>query len=283
VRVLITGGRGQVGSEIPALLDHHEHLCTDHAELDLGDRDRIEQVVGSYAPDVVINCGAFTDVDGAESRPDDAMRINGLAVRWLAIAAGRVGAHMVHVSTDYVFDGTKDGPYDEWDPPAPVSVYGRTKLAGELELARHAPSATLVRTAWVFGRRGRNFVDTILDRAIDGQPLRVVDDQRGSPTYAPDLAAVLVRLGTARRSGLFHVTNQDTCTWHDLACAAIEEAGLDASGVARMPSSELGRPAPRPANSVLDNAALRLGGEALCRPWRAALAERVAARMATAQ
>jgi dTDP-4-dehydrorhamnose reductase len=282
VRVLVAGGAGQVGGEVAPLLPHHDVVALGSAELDVRDRDRVEQVVGELAPDVVVNCSAFTDVDGAETREDAALAVNALGVRNLAVACSRAGAHLVHVSTDYVFDGTKPTPYHEWDPTGPTSAYGRTKLAGELELARHATSWTLVRTAWVFGRRGRNFVDTILGRAEAGDPLRVVDDQRGSPTYAPDLAQALVRLGLGRRQGTFHVTNQGACSWYELARAAVAGVGLDPDVVAAMPSSELDRPAPRPANSVLDNAALRLGGEALLRPWPDALAARLAERPAPA-
>jgi dTDP-4-dehydrorhamnose reductase len=275
MRVLIVGAAGQLGSEVAPLLPHAEVLAADSKTLDVVDRDRVEQVVGEFGPDLVVNCSAFTDVDGAESRFDDALAVNALGVRHLAVAASRAGAHLVHVSTDYVFDGTKVDAYDEWDPPAPVSGYGRSKAAGELELARHATSWTLVRTAWVFGRRGRNFVDTILTRARAGDPLRVVDDQRGSPTYAPDLAEALVRLGGGRRQGIFHVTNQGSCTWHELACEAVRLAGLDPSVVATMRSSELDRPAPRPENSVLANSALRLAGDPLLRSWQDALAAKL--------
>jgi dTDP-4-dehydrorhamnose reductase len=186
-----------------------------------------------------------------------------------------VAAHLVHVSTDYVFSGDKAGPYDEWDEPGPRSVYGRSKLGGEREVAAHAGSWAIARTSWVFGRRGRNFVDTIVGRARDGAPLRVVDDQRGCPTYAPDLAGALARLAVERRPGIFHVTNDGACTWHDLAVAAVQLAGLDPSVVATTTTAELGRPAPRPANSVLAGAAWAAAGFRPLRPWREALAEKL--------
>ncbi len=282
MRILVTGAAGQVGRELPAVLDGHEVIALARSEFDLADRDAVEQVIGSVLPEAVINCAAYTDVDGCETNVEQAMAVNALGVRHLAVAASRVGAHVVHVSTDYVFPGDKDGPYDEWDTPAPRSVYGRSKFGGEIELARHASSWTLVRTSWVFGRggkgqRGKNFVDTILGRARDGQPLRVVDDQRGCPTYAPDLAATLARLAVGRRAGLYHVTNQGACTWFDLARAAVEEAGLDPELVAPTTSGEFVRPAPRPANSVLADTALVAAGIPRLRPWREALAERVAA------
>jgi dTDP-4-dehydrorhamnose reductase len=282
VRVLVTGARGQLGAEIAPLLAHHDVVALGSAELDVRDRDHVEQIVGATAPDLVVNCAAWTDVDGAESDEAGAFAVNALGVRHLAVAASRHGAHLVHVSTDYVFDGTKSGPYHEWDAPSPLGAYGRSKHAGDVELRDHAASWTLVRTSWVFGRRGRNFVDTIVGRARAGQPLRVVDDQFGCPTYAPDLAAALVGLGAARRQGTFHVTNQGACSWFDLACAAVALDGGDASVVGRMPSSELDRPAPRPANSVLANAALAASGDALLRPWPEALADKLAATAAHA-
>jgi dTDP-4-dehydrorhamnose reductase len=275
VRVLVTGGAGQVGAEIAPFLTHHDVATLGRAECDLARRDSVEQAVAAVGPDVVINCAAATNVDDCESDVDGAFAINAMGVRHVAVAASRIGAHVVHVSTDYVFDGARPEPYDEWDATAPRSVYGRSKLAGEHELARHATSWTLVRTSWVFGRRGRNFVDTIVTRARAGDPLRVVDDQFGSPTYAPDLAMMLARLGVERRAGVFHVTNGGITSWHGLACAAVELAGLDPSVVGPMPSSKLDRPAPRPANSVLDNRALRLSGIAPLRHFRDALAEKL--------
>ncbi|HEX6381578.1 MAG TPA: dTDP-4-dehydrorhamnose reductase, partial [Acidimicrobiia bacterium] len=227
LRIMVTGAGGQVGSEVAAHVPHHDVIALDHGSCDLADRESVELAVVSAAPAAVVNCAAWTDVDGCEADPERAVLVNALGVRHLAVACARVGAHLVHVSTDYVFSGEKDGPYDEWDEPDPRSVYGRSKLGGEREVARHAGSWAIARTSWVFGRRGRNFVDTILGRARKGLPLRVVDDQRGCPTYAPDLAGALARLAVERRPGIYHVTNQGACTWHDLAVASVELAGLD--------------------------------------------------------
>jgi dTDP-4-dehydrorhamnose reductase len=275
LRILVTGAGGQVGSEVAGHLSHHRVLALSRTELDVTDRDAVEQCLGDFLPEAVINCAAWTDVDGCEGDPERAFVANALAVRHLAIASARVGAHLVHVSTDYVFAGDKDGPYHEWDPPAPVSAYGRSKLGGELEVARHATSWAVARTSWVFGRQGRNFVDTILARAREGAPLRVVTDQVGCPTYAPDLAGALARLAGERRGGLYHVTNQGACTWHELARATLELAGLDPGVVGEMSTAESGRPAPRPANSVLDGSAWRRSGMVPLRSWREALAERL--------
>ena len=275
MRILVTGAGGQVGCEVAAHLPHHEIVALGHQQLDVAERDAVEQVLGTVLPDAVVNCAAYTNVDACETDPQGAMTVNALGPRHLATACTRVGAHLVHISTDYVFDGEKDGPYDEWDQPAPHSVYGRSKLGGEVEVARHASSWTLVRTSWVFGRRGRDFVDTILRRAREGGPLRVVTDQRGCPTYAPDLAGLLARLAVERRQGVYHVTNQGACTWHELARAAVELAGLDPDMVQTTTAAELGRPAPRPANSVLANVALTASGLPRLRPWRAALEDKL--------
>lgn len=277
MRILVTGAGGQVGSEVTAHIAHHDTVTVDRSRLDICDRTQVEQTVGSLLPDAVINAAAWTDVDGCESDPERAFMVNALAVRHLAVACARIGAHLVHVSTDYVFAGDKDGPYFEWDRPDPRSVYGASKLGGEVELAAHARSWTLVRTSWVFGRRGRNFVDTVVAKARQGGPLQVVTDQRGCPTYAPDLAGVLARLATGRHQGVFHVTNQGACTWHDLARAALDLAGLDPGMVGEMSSAALSRPAPRPANSVLADTALAAAGIPRLRPWREALADRLSA------
>ena len=282
LRIVVTGAGGQVGSEVTAHVPHCNVIGLDRTACDLTDRDSVEQAVSAAAPAAVVNCAAWTDVDGCEADPERAMHVNALGVRHLAGACARVGAHLVHVSTDYVFPGDKDGPYDEWDEPDPRSVYGRSKLGGEREAARHAGSWAIVRTSWVFGRRGRNFVDTILGRAREGAPLLVVDDQRGCPTYAPDLAGALARLAVERRAGIYNVTNEGACTWHDLAVAAVELAGLDPSVVGTATTAELERPAPRPANSILSGAAWAAAGLPPLRPWREALTERLAAEPAAA-
>ena len=278
---MVTGGGGQVGSEVAAHLPHHDVTALDHRACDLSDRDSVEQAVAAAGPAAVVNCAAWTDVDGCESDPERAVLVNALGVRHVAAACARVGAHLVHVSTDYVFPGDKEGAYDEWDEPGPRSVYGRSKLGGEREVALHAGSWTIARTSWVFGRRGRNFVDTIVGRAREGAPLRVVDDQRGCPTYAPDLAGALARLAVERRPGVYHVTNQGACSWHDLAVAAVELAGLDPALVGTTTTAELDRPAPRPANSVLSGATWAAAGLPPLRHWREALAEHLAAAAPT--
>ena len=197
-----------------------------------------------------------------------------MAVRHLADGARRVGARVCHISTDYVFDGTKPDPYVEWDQPNPASMYGRSKLGGELELG---PDDTIVRTSWVCGFHGGNMVKTILRLAGEHDTLSFVDDQRGHPTFADDLAAVIHRLVVDRRPGLFHVTNQGAVSWFEFAQAVLEAAGLDPARVSPVATADLkpARPAPRPANSVLDNAALRLSGVPLAPDFHEPLARLV--------
>lgn len=261
MRVLVTGAAGQLGRDMVDACSAagDDVVACDHATLDVGDRDRVLQVVHAAAPEAIVHAGAWTNVDGCETEPDQAYRVNALGTRHVAEAARLAGAHLCYVSTDYVFDGTADRPYREWDATNPVSVYGRSKLAGEAVLG---PGDAVVRTSWVCGRHGRNFVKTILGRAAGGHPLTVVDDQHGCPTFTEDLAAMIRTLLVARLPGVFHVTNQGPTTWYQFARDAVEAAGFDPSLVSPIPTSAMQppRPAPRPAYSVLDNAALRLSG-----------------------
>jgi dTDP-4-dehydrorhamnose reductase len=262
MRVLITGAGGQVGRELTELFasdERHQTFSFDRAGLDIGDRDAVLGAITAVVPDVVINPAAWTAVDACESDPDRALRDNALAVRHLADGARRVGARIVHLSTDYVFDGSKSDAYVEWDVPNPQSVYGATKLAGERELG---PDDTIVRTSWVCGFHGSNMVKTILRLAGEHETLSFVDDQRGHPTFADDLAVMIHRLVVDQRPGVFHVTNQGAVSWFEFAREVLRAAGLDPERVGPVSTADLlpPRPAPRPVNSVLDNAALRLSG-----------------------
>jgi dTDP-4-dehydrorhamnose reductase len=262
LRILVTGAGGQLGTDLLEAAERYEVIGAGHSELDVGDRDSVLAAVTSSSPDVVVNAAAWTAVDACESDPDRAFRVNAFGARNVAEAARLVGAHLVHVSTDYVFDGTKDSPYSEWDQPNPLSVYGRSKRAGEIEVMGLAPEAAIVRTAWVCGRHGSNMVKTILRLAAQPGPLRFVDDQHGCPTFTEDLAAMLLFLGVGRRPGTFHVTNQGPTTWFQFARDVLSASGLDPGRVEPIATADLKppRPAPRPANSVLDNAALRHSG-----------------------
>ena len=271
-RVFITGGGGQLGWELSSVFNGHGVIAPTRTELDVTRRDSVFEAMTTTRPDVIIHCAAWTDVDGCERDHDRAFATNALGTRYVAEAADRIGTHLVYVSTDYVFDGTRTSPYDEWQPVNPRSEYGRSKLAGEDELPA---DATVVRTSWICGEHGRGgFVRAILAAAArDESPIRVVADQRGCPTAAADLAGAIHALVATRAHGVFHVTNQGDASRFELARAIVGWAGEDPSRVEPMTTAELdpAPPAPRPAYSVLDNAALRLGGFALLRDWRDAL------------
>lgn len=277
MRILVTGADGQVGRELVEVFADHEMIATNHHTLDVSDREAVLAAITAVQPDAIVHSAAWTAVDDCESDPDRALAVNALGTRHLTEAAGRVGAHLTYLSTDYVFDGTKDAPYTEWDEPNPQSVYGRSKLAGEHEAAA-LPDATIVRLSWVCGRHGNNMVKTILRLAGEHPTLQFVDDQRGHPTFADDAATMIRLLVVERRPGCFHVTNQGAVSWFEFARAVLESAGDDPARVEPIATSDLSppRPAPRPANSVLDNAALRLAGVPLLPHYRAPLDRLVA-------
>jgi len=297
VRLLVTGAGGQLGRDlvdafsgsVPAgglrsdrrtgLLGARlpwEVVGADHRDLDVVDRDAVMAALEGVRPDVVLHAAAWTAVDACEGDPDRAFAVNSFGTRNVVEAARRFGAHVVYISTDYVFDGSSPRPYHEWDPPCPMSVYGHSKLAGERELGA---GATIVRTAWLSGAHGDNMLRTVLRLAAGDGPMRFVDDQRGSPTFTADLAGVVCTLATERLPGTFHVTNQGATTWHGFASAVVAASGGDPSRVEAIPTSELTppRPASRPANSVLDNAALRLSGIGPMPDWQDGLGRLVAA------
>jgi dTDP-4-dehydrorhamnose reductase len=297
MRVLVTGAGGQLGTDVVAALSGRvptggrsgdpatgrlglrtacDVIAADHDRLDVSDRGAVWAAVDGLRPHVVVHTAAWTAVDACEGDPDRAYAVNALGTRHVAEAARRAGAHVVYVSTDYVFDGTATRPYVEWDQPNPMSVYGRSKLAGEQELD---PGSTVVRTSWVCGAHGTNMVKTVLRLAGGPGPLRFVDDQWGSPTFTADLAGVLAVLATDRLPGTFHVTNAGVTSWYGFARAVLEAAGDDPDRVEPISTVSLDppRPAPRPANSVLDNAALRLMGMAPLPDWRDALGRLLAA------
>jgi dTDP-4-dehydrorhamnose reductase len=251
-------------------------VSAEHRRLDVTNRTAVNAAVEGFRPHVVVHCAAWTAVDACEDDPDRAFGVNAVGTRHVAEAAERWDAHLVYVSTDYVFDGTSAVPYTEWDHPNPVSVYGRSKRAGELEVR---PGATIVRTSWVNGARGANMVKTVLGLAAKPGPLRFVADQRGCPSFCSDLAGALRVLATERLPGTFHVTNQGVTTWYEFARAVVRSAGGDPGRVEPIGTDELDPPrrAPRPANSALDNAAWRLEGFPLLPHWTDALERLLAA------
>jgi dTDP-4-dehydrorhamnose reductase len=274
MRVLVTGAGGQLGTDLVRTCTEagDDVVACTSSQLDLTDRDSVYGAITATQPDAVIHAGAWTAVDACEGDPERAFLINAMGTGWVADAARRAGAHLVAVSTDYVFDGTKPTAYQEWDAPNPQSVYGRSKLAGEQAVAARCPGATIVRTAWVCGAHGPNMVKTVLG-LLDRPELAFVDDQRGCPSFTADLAPAIRRLAAERRAGVHHVTNQGATTWYGFVRDIVELAGHDPAKVRPITTAELQppRPATRPANSVLDNAALRLGGLPLLPHYRESL------------
>ena len=251
MRILITGAGGQLGHDLVAAFTDHELVTT---RIELTDRDEVLGAITGTQPDAVVHAAAWTAVDACEGDPDRAFAVNALGTRHVVDGARRVGAHVLYVSTDYVFDGTSPDGYREWDATNPQSVYGRSKLGGEQEVG---PDGTIVRTAWVCGAHGANFVRTMLRLAGERDTWGVVDDQRGSPSFTPDIAECVRRLTIDRRPGVFHVTNQGVTTWFDLARDVLRLSGADPDRISPISTADYGAPAPRPANSVLDNFALR--------------------------
>jgi dTDP-4-dehydrorhamnose reductase len=277
MRVLVTGGAGQLARDIETRWSRagDDVVALDRDRLDVTRRDDVLGAITSWHPDVVVNCAAWTAVDACEGDPERAFAVNALGVRWVREACDRSNAHLVQISTDYVFDGLLDRPYREWDRPNPSSVYGASKLGGERE-AGH--DATIVRTSWVCGEHGNNMVHTVLRLAAERTSLSFVDDQRGCPTFTTDLADAVRRLAVDRRPGVYHVTNAGAVSWYEFVRDIVAASGRDPEMVRPIATVDLDppRPAPRPANSVLDNAAMRLGGLPALRDYGYPLHELVA-------
>lgn len=282
LRCLVTGCRGLLGTELVAALKSagHQVVGWDLPEHDITDVEATISAMHSVAPAVVFHLAAWTDVDGCELDAARANAVNFQGTWAVALGAAELRCRMVFVSTDYVFDGQSRVPYREKDRPNPISVYGRSKLMGEQAVVRVCRDYCIVRTSWLFGSGGRNFVDTIMARAAIEPEIRVVDDQVGSPTSAADLAPALVQVGFSRQRGIYHVTNAGQCSWYELARAVVELCRLNCV-VKPQSSAQAGRPARRPAFSVLDNNRFRRKFGWSLRPWREALADYVATKTAT--
>jgi dTDP-4-dehydrorhamnose reductase len=280
MKILVTGARGMLGSDLcPRLAARHEVVAWDLPELDVTDTDAVMRGLTAERPDAVVHCAAFANVDGCERDCSQAYRVNALGTWNVAAACREVGAAMVYISTDFIFDGEKGAPYDEFDAPHPLGEYGRSKLAGEIVVRGMLERHFIVRTAWLFGVHGKNFVSTILRAAQGGGPLRVVADQIGCPTHAVDLADTLVSLLDSPLYGTYHVTNAGSCSWAEFAAEIVRQAGLSAE-VIPIAAAEWESPTRRPKDSRLRHLALEMQGKDTLPPWQDALAEYLRLRAA---
>ena len=249
MRIVVTGAQGQLGTDLQQVLQGHQLTLLDLPTFDLTEHDCGRRIIDA-APDVVIHAGAHTDVDGAERNPELAMAINADGTERVARAAAQGGARLIYISTDYVFDGCGTRPYVETDRPNPVSAYGASKYAGEERALACCENTLVVRTAWLYGLQGKNFVKTMLQLASERPCLKVVADQQGCPTFAEDLARMIGRLVSNPVQGLLHVTNEGHCSWHEFATEIIRRSGHDVP-VEPITTADMPRPAKRPAYSVL--------------------------------
>ena len=274
MRVLVTGSGGMLARDLIPLLSSrgHETLAPAERELDITDSERVNGTIARIRPEIVINCAAYTKVDDAEAHEAEATRINGDGVRNLCLACKTADIPLVHFSTDYVFNGRKAAPYTIGDTPGPVSAYGRSKLAGEEHMRKLLKKYYLVRTSWLFGLHGPNFIETMLKLAESRKSVDVVNDQKGCLTWTVHLSQAVAELINTERYGIYHITNSGVTTWYDFAVEIFRLAGIDMK-VIPVRTDQFPRPARRPANSVLDPAPLPevLGRE--MPPWQEALAE----------
>lgn len=279
MKVLVTGAGGQLGKDTAAFLRKagHDVQGCGRADLDITNQEQCMQVVMAFRPDAVIHCAAYTAVDQAEADPDEAYRVNADGTRNMAMAAEKAGAKLVYISTDYVFNGRSAIPYREYDSTDPQGVYGKSKRAGELLAQTLSTRYFIVRTSWVYGQHGHNFVKTMLRLGAEKPLVQVVHDQKGSPTYTVDLAGFLSDLIQTEKYGIYHASNSGDCTWFEFTQAIFEEAREAGFAItARLEpctTAQFPRPAPRPANSVMDHGSIRTNGFSELRHWREGLRE----------
>ncbi|MUT67641.1 dTDP-4-dehydrorhamnose reductase [Paenibacillus sp. NEAU-GSW1] len=275
MKIVVTGAEGQLGRELTELgksgLATAEMIGFGRKELDITDAVMCRQLLAQHRPDIVIHCAAYTAVDQAESDPAAAFLVNEAGTRNTAAAAKEVGAKFCYISTDYVFDGQGSSPYRETDRTNPQTVYGRSKLAGERQVESLLERYFIVRTSWVYGKYGTNFVKTMLKLGAERERLQVVADQIGSPTYTRDLAVFLLELVQTERYGIYHAANAGACSWYDFAKAIFEESGDASVRIDPCTTAEFPRPAPRPLYSVMGQTAIAANGLTPLRHWREAL------------
>lgn len=271
MKILVTGAGGQLGQELVKMKSNElEIVGLTRQDTDITDENAVDGVVQRMQPDAIIHAAAYTAVDNAETDDMGAFKVNAVGTRNVVAAAESVGARVLYVSTDYVFDGNGQVPYGEYDRPNPRTQYGKTKLAGEVLTQTLSSRWFIVRTSWVYGRYGNNFVKTMLAKGSEGAKLQVVADQLGAPTYTKDLAEFLISLATTQKYGIYHASNSGSCSWYEFAKEIFEQSGL-AADVTACQTDAFPRPAPRPAYSVLGQTAMRANGFTPLRPWQEAL------------
>ena len=272
MKVLVTGALGQLGRDVMERLEALglEHLGVDRQDFDLAEGEAVRRCLAEYRPDAVIHCAAYTAVDRAETEREACYAANVTATENVARACAEIGAKMLYISTDYVFDGQGETPFQPQDARAPVNYYGQTKTLGEDVVNACLDRRFIVRISWAFGVHGANFVKTMLRLGAERPEVRVVCDQVGSPTYTADLAALLCDMIQTERYGVYHATNEGFCSWSDFAAAIMEEAGLPCQ-VVPIPAAQYPTPAARPANSRMSKDALTAAGFSLLPPWQDAL------------
>jgi dTDP-4-dehydrorhamnose reductase len=275
LKVAICGAGGMLATDVREVFQQRGHEVVDLTinDLDITDISMVREKFSTIKPDVIFNAAAYTNVDGCESEPDLAYKVNSLGPRNLAIAANEAGAALVHISTDYVFGGVGNTPYREYDLTNPQSVYGKSKLDAELFVRNLCPRHYIVRTAWLFGINGNNFVRTMLRLAKERDTLTVVNDQLGSPTFTYDLAEAMADLIEKPTYGTYHLTNSGECTWFEFTREILRQAGIEGVEVKPMTTEQLNRPANRPRYSVLDNYVWSMDGRVPLRNYREALAD----------
>jgi len=270
VKVLVTGAKGMLGTDLcTELSGQHQVIGVDLADFDLTKEESVQAITG-HQPQMLVHCAAYTNVDGCETNPDQAYLVNGQGTRHAALACQKLDIPMLYISTDFVFDGLKTEPYQEGDAPNPLGHYGRSKLAGETEVKELLTKFYIVRTSWLYGPNGKNFVSSILKKAGETGTVKVVDDQTGSPTYTRDLCNALAMLINSNHYGVYHLSNSGSCSWHQLAKKAIEFSGVKAE-VFPIKSHEYPTPTKRPAYSVLNNFAWIKEFNTPLRPWEEGL------------
>jgi dTDP-4-dehydrorhamnose reductase len=272
MKILILGYKGMLGNDLMLrMAAAHDVTGKDVEDFNITLEDDCRRVIAECSPDVVVNAAAYTNVDGCEKDREGCFAVNAVGVKNIALACRGKGIRIVHFSTDYIFDGRKETPYLEEDEPAPLNVYGSSKLEGERFLQAFSDRWLLIRTAWLYGKNGKNFVKTILEKAAAVKTLDVVDDQIGSPTYSWDLAGAVQLLIEGGQEGLFHLTNRGRCSWYEFACKILEYAGRTGVVVRPIKSEGLSRPAIRPAWSVLSSRKFSKATSKTMRFWQIAL------------